>query len=83
MDRVIEVRVKDYVILGDNCATKEYGIQDGDILAIMTSFIRGGREHSVKEFAYRVYSFVWLKMTPLRIFLKRKIFPAVKVLIGR
>lgn len=83
LHRVIEVREKDYVILGDNCTAKEYGIQDGDILAIMTSFIRGGREHSVKEFAYRVYSFVWLKITPLRIFLKRKIFPAVKVLIGR
>lgn len=79
LHRVIEVREKDYVILGDNCTAKEYGIQDGDILAVMTSFIRSGREHSVKEFAYRVYSFVWLKIAPLRIFLKR----SVKGLIGR
>ena len=79
LHRVIEVREKDYVILGDNCTAKEYGIQDSDILAVMTSFIRNGREHSVKEFAYRVYSFVWLKIAPLRIFLKR----AVKGLIGR
>ena len=60
---------------------KEYGIKDSDILAVMTSFIRNGREHSVNEVTYKVYSFVWMRMTPLRIFFRRKIIPAVKRLI--
>ncbi len=81
LHRVIEVRPEDYVILGDNCAVKEYGIKDSDILAVMTSFIRNGKEHSVKELAYKIYSFVWLKTTPIRIFLRLKIFPAVKRLV--
>ena len=83
LHRIIEVRPDDYVILGDNCTLKEYGIKDSDILAVMTSFIRNGREHSVNELAYRVYSFVWLKLAPMRIFLKRKVFPVLKGLIRR
>ena len=81
LHRIIEVRPDDYVILGDNCTLKEYGIKDSDILAIMTSFIRNGREHSVNELAYKIYSFVWLKLAPIRIFLRHKIFPALKKLI--
>ena len=81
LHRIIEVRKEDYVILGDNCYVKEYGIKDSDILAIMTSFIRNGREYSVNELAYKIYSFVWLKLAPIRIFLRHKIFPALKKLI--
>ena len=81
LHRIIEVRPEDYVILGDNCTMKEYGIKDSDILAVMTSFIRNGKEHSVKEIAYKIYSFVWLKTTPIRIFLRRRIFPAIKRLV--
>ena len=42
LHRIIEVREKDYVILGDNCINKEYGITDDDIIGVMTSlFITG------------------------------------------
>ena len=78
LHRIIEVREKDYVILGDNCTIKEYGIKDSDILATMTSFIRNGKEHSVNELAYKIYSFMWLKFAPIRIFLRLKIFPLIK-----
>ena len=83
LHRIIEVRPKDYVILGDNCAIKEYGIKDSDILAVMTSFIRNGREHSVHELAYRIYSFVWLRSAPIRIYLRQRIIPMIKRLIRR
>ena len=45
LHRVVEVRERDYVILGDNCLNKEYGICDEDILGVMTSFVRGGKEY--------------------------------------
>lgn len=83
LHRIIEVRPKDYVILGDNCAIKEYGIKDSDILAVMTSFIRNGREHGVHELAYRIYSFVWLRSAPIRIYLRQRIIPMIKRLIRR
>lgn len=71
LHRIVEVRPEDYVILGDNCAAKEYGIRDADILGVMTGFVRGGREHSTGEAGYRLYSFVWLHSAGLRILLKR------------
>lgn len=82
LHRVIEVRPDDYVILGDNCINKEYGIKDEDIIAVMTGYVRGGREHTVSEKGYRLYSFVWLHTIPLRTgFKKSKI--KIKNLIKR
>ena len=43
LHRIIEVRRDDYVILGDNCVNKEYGIKDKDIIAVMTGFVRNGK----------------------------------------
>ena len=70
LHRIIEIRADDYVILGDNCSAKEYGIKDGNIIAVMTGFIRNGIEHSVQETVYRVYIFVWLRTVTLRVFVK-------------
>lgn len=66
LHRVIEVRPDSYVILGDNCISKEYGIRDEDIIAVMTGYIRSGKEHSVSERGYRFYSFVRLHTIPVR-----------------
>lgn len=71
LHRIIDVRKDDYVILGDNCIEKEYGIKDVDILAIMTGFIRNGKKYSVNDFAYQAYSFIWLKTATIRILLKK------------
>ena len=71
LHRVVKVRPTDYVILGDNCLSREYGITDSDILGVMTSFVRRGREHRVEESGYRLYSFVWLHTARPRIFLKK------------
>ena len=71
LHRVIEVREKDYVILGDNCINKEYGIRDEDIIAVMTGYVRNGKEHQLSEFGYRFYTFVWMHTITLRIFFKK------------
>ena len=71
LHRIIEVRQEDYVILGDNCISKEYGIRDDDILGVMTGFVRNGKEHSVKESGYRLYTSFWMGTMSLRIFLKK------------
>ncbi len=71
LHRVIRVRDTDYVILGDNCVLRESGIRDGDILGIMTGFIRKGKTHTVREIPYRLYSLLMVRMGWLRVFLKR------------
>lgn len=71
LHRIIEVKPDDYVIIGDNCTEKEYGITDNNILAVMISFIRNGKSYSVNTFSYRIYSFIWLKTITMRIFITK------------
>lgn len=76
LHRVIAVRPKDYVILGDNCVGKEYGIKDSDILGVMTGFVRNGREYTVNDKAYKLYSAYILNLMPVRIAAKKAYFRA-------
>ncbi len=66
LHRIVEVREKDYVILGDNCMNKEYGITDADILAVMTGFVRKGKDISVTDTGYRLYAKLWYAVYPVR-----------------
>ena len=71
LHRVVEVREKDYVILGDNCVCREFGVTDEDIIGVMTGYVRGGKEHGVTDLGYRLYSALWLHTEKPRVFLKR------------
>ncbi|MBP0960984.1 MAG: S26 family signal peptidase [Oscillospiraceae bacterium] len=82
LHRVIEVRERDYVILGDNCINKEYGITDDDIIGVMTEYVHNGKKHTVKEFGYRLYSHIWVDFASVRVFFMRVKFK-LKRLIGR
>ena len=71
LHRVVEVRENDYVILGDNCLNKEYGIKDEDILGVLTHFVRNGKEYSAQNRAYLFYARFWYTIYPLRRFLMK------------
>ena len=71
LHRVVEVRPKDYVILGDNCIGKEYGITDSDIIGVMTGYVREGKTHTVKDRSYRIYTAYILHTIPVRVFFKK------------
>ena len=66
MHRIVEVRKNDYVILGDNCMNKEYGIKDEDIIAVLTRFVRDGKEIDVRDAGYMLYAKAWYSLYPLR-----------------
>ena len=83
LHRIIKVRPEDYVILGDNCINREYGIKDQDILGVMTAYIRGGKEHSVNELPYRIYTKTRMSLAPLRIFCKKLRSKAARLIKGR
>lgn len=80
LHRIVDVRPNDYVILGDNCICREYGITDGDILGTMTGFIRDGREHSTSELPYKLYMIIWLWTERPRVFAKKVIHRAKRFL---
>ena len=74
LHRIIRVCADDYVLLGDNCFSKEYGIRDENILGIMTGFVRSGRFHSVLEKEYRRYREFMLSTTDFRCHWKKRLF---------
>ena len=78
LHRVVEVRDRDYVFLGDNCITKETGITDQDILGVMVSFVHNGKNYNVDDFRYRIYVRVWCALYPARVAYRR-----FHVLVGR
>lgn len=71
LHRIVEVRENDYVVLGDNCVRKEYGITDEDILGVMTSFVHNGKTYQADDLRYKVYVFCWCKSYRLRMAAKR------------
>ena len=83
LHRIIKVRPEDYVILGDNCVSKEYGIRDENIIGVLTSFTRDGKEYSVEGLGYRAYSAFWLNTIPVRIAVKKCIWKAKRLVRGK
>ena len=80
LHRIVDVRPQDYVLLGDNCVSREYGIKDSDILGVMTSFVHNGREHRVDEPVYRAYTAIVINSAPVRIIGKRILGKAKRLL---
>ncbi|MCR5112072.1 MAG: S24/S26 family peptidase [Ruminococcus sp.] len=83
LHRIIKVREKDYVILGDNCINKEYGITEDDIIGVMVSYVHNGKEHSTDFIGYRLYSRIWVDFAPVRVSLKKMKIRLRKLLCKR
>lgn len=82
LHRIIKVLPDEYVILGDNCVNPERGIKDSDIHGKMISFVRNGKEHSIREKRYRFYTAFILFTNPVRVFFKR-IWSRIKRLLKK
>ena len=65
LHRVIKVMPDGYVIRGDNTYVNEFRT-DEEILGVMTGIIRNGREISVTDVRYRIYSVLRNASYPLR-----------------
>lgn len=65
LHRVIKVLPDSYIIRGDNCLAKEYGITDATVLGVLYGFYRGDREKSMKSFGYKLYSRLIVALHPL------------------
>lgn len=60
LHRIIRVRKHDYVIVGDNCIYREFGITDGQILGVLTQVLRNGKRIDVQtDRKYLLYVHLW------------------------
>lgn len=62
-----------YTCMGDNQFGQEPGLRHDQMIAVVTAFSRGKREHSVNEIGYRLYCRLWYHSRHLRHFWRRGI----------
>lgn len=80
LHRILKVRSNDYVICGDNRYHKEYGITDKNIIGVMTGIVRDGKEISVRDMKYRIYSHIWCDLFIVRVIVlkAKRVFKRLK-----
>lgn len=66
LHRVVEVREDGYVICGDNCFAKEYGVREEQIVGVLSGFRRGDKYVAIDNPFYLFYAKVWVAIYPLR-----------------
>lgn len=71
LHRIVKVLPDSYVICGDNCLHKEYGITDGQIIGVLTEFYRDGTHIDMNGTGYRLYSRFWVAAYPVRTSVKK------------
>jgi hypothetical protein len=65
LHRVISVKEDHYLIRGDNTYSVEKVTFD-HVIGVLTAFVHNGREIRVTDRTFRVYSYLWNGMYPLR-----------------
>ena len=65
LHRIVEIG-ETYTCIGDNQHVLEYGVRDDQIIAVVTAFIRDGREIPVSSIGYRIYCRVWHWLRPVK-----------------
>ena len=66
LHRVVGKGKLGYKLCGDDQIAIEYPVKKEDVIAVMTSFERKGKEYSTKCLWYRIYSFLWCLFIGLR-----------------
>ena len=64
LHRIIKVRENDYVIRGDNCVLREI-VSDEQIVGVLAEFYRKDKHYTVNDFSYRLYSRLWVFISPV------------------
>mgnify|MGYP003299314057 CR=1 FL=1 len=75
LHRVLKVLEGGYVMCGDHCTKREYGITDEHVIGVLVGVIRDGKTVSTEDFGYRLYTHLWCDLFYLRVLiLKIKFF---------
>lgn len=71
LHRILHVKKDTFVLAGDAQRTLEVDLSKSCVLAVMTGFIRKGKTFDCRNGWYRLYSFFWMLMRPVRPYLFR------------
>lgn len=77
LHRIIACTESGYICCGDNQAMRE-AITHDQLLAVVERFTRKGKRYTLDAPGYRLYTWVWVKLFPLR-----KYYIAVRRCLGR
>ncbi|MCI8307067.1 MAG: hypothetical protein HFH14_03355 [Lachnospiraceae bacterium] len=67
LHRILKVNNDSYVLCGDNCRRREYGITDRQIIGVLSAVVRDGRTIPVSDWRYRVYAHIWCDFFYIRV----------------
>ena len=82
LHRILNVSNDEYVICGDNCYIKEYGITDSNIIGVLTAIVRKGKQVKTTDFKYKLYTHIWCDLFFIRAFMLR-MFKFLKRMINK
>ena len=77
--RVIKVQESGYLIRGDNTYAME-NVSEEDVIGVLTHFVRNGKQYHVYHKGYRMYSWLWCALFPVRLALRKGIIWAKRLL---
>lgn len=66
LHRIVKVKKDCYYMAGDNQTETEKNVPKSSVICVVKSFVRGGKVYSCNSLAFRVYSFLWMLILPLR-----------------
>ena len=71
MHRIYKATERGFMIVGDAQTEIEPFIQPEQIFARITKVNRKGKELTEKDFCWKFFQYVWIRMVPVRIFLMK------------
>ena len=71
LHRIIGKNENGYIIRGDNCFDKEYGISDDDVIGILEEFYRGKRHIDCTKNCFKIYSRFEVLLHPVQMWAKK------------
>lgn len=71
LHRIVRVLPDSYIICGDNCMEREYGITDEQIIGVLTGIYRNDKAVDMNGLPYQIYVRLWVFLYPLRRLIKR------------
>lgn len=81
LHRVVKIG-ETYTCLGDNQFVFEEGLSHDQMIAVVASFIRNGKEYRVTDLSYRFYRVFWFRSRHIRRF-GRRCMGGIRRLLGK
>lgn len=67
LHRILKVGKEDYIICGDHCIHREFGIKEEQILGVLTAVVRDGKTIEVTDKKYLFYVHLWCDFFYIRV----------------